>query len=167
MGRLWDTYCSSKYHHKMIDPNSPIQLMIATLLYFVVKDNASCIIFGEPIKPYKIGEIQQQKQTNNKKEVDSFLESLAKKSTTTECAAIHLFNSSPITEIPVWQCVNEEYYPSAPIPLNLLNPLIEGFLAHEKDGVICGNEPGEKVFYSVGMEKNYCYSIKIQKTETF
>lgn len=165
--QLWENYCWSKWDQKSHAPDSPTQRLIRVILHCAIENDADYIVFGEPIKPYDTVEMPKPKHPENsisleeKEEIDRWLEEMDK-----EMEDLDPFNMSPLKEIPVWYCSKGKFYQTVPLKLNIVNHVIEGLLRYTKKEIYTLIDDRKyKVLYSLGMQVNYCYFIKIEHVE--
>jgi hypothetical protein len=155
--------------------SSAIQRLINSLLLPVLKEDIDSIIFGKPESPYK-EEIRETIKTPLTEDTDKFIKEMERDVEKVEAeyleknpdkeSEIYPFKSSTVKAIPVWYCFKKKCYRSFPIPINIFNYAIGGFQNSIDKGIVVNMDDTDyRVKYSVGIEKNYCYSIKINNKE--
>jgi hypothetical protein len=169
--QLWKNYCLNKWDQKSHAPDSPIQRLIRVILHYAVENDADCIVFGEPIKPYDVIEMPKPKHLENgisleeMNKIDLWLEDMENEMKN-EIECLDPFKMSPLKEIPVWYCSKGKCYQIAPLKLSIINSVIAGLLYYAKQEICTSIDGHEyKVVYSIGMQDNYCYFIKIEHVE--
>ena len=145
------------------------------MLYMAVEDNVDKIVFGEPMQPFDVEKTAEYKQVVNEntygEEIDAVVASIQKSGknlpeSVKDFISKIEFHDSPLTKVPVWRRSNGKWHQVPPLQLSLLNQLIEEFTHHPPEigaSLTKDHKPIYLASFTVGMEKNYCYSITIKE----
>ena len=118
--------------------------------------------------------VMTEEEKNEIEETAAMLESLMKEVDEAELSPLMQefrksdpFASSPVSEIPVWCRSKGKWHQMAPLMPRLLPGILQNLLhpCFGSDGMLVtyGDLPKIRVFYTLGMEENYCYSITITR----
>jgi hypothetical protein len=180
--QIWKSFCSSQCKHLEYASEEPTYRAIQLLMYDVVIKKADMIVFGEPPQPYEIeelpppptiaqqlasGDITKEQADEENKRIQEF-ESFDEKNKPFFDKSFQEgpFASSPVRQVPVLCRRNGKWYHAVPISIDILHVFVDHLAFHSKS-LFHVNHLGQDydVRYTMRMENNYCYSIKIMEVK--
>lgn len=185
--QIWDNYCLGKWAKHTYAPTNPFQRSIRRILSDAVKNDADCIFIGMPTQEYEIvGKkepeiklatmeeiIEEMNNDPQSSEEDiqffkDFHDETQKHIEETKGTSTIPLDDSPVKKLPIWHCSDGKCTQQEDaILLFMFTEFIDGFVNNDQKGVDISEwtEEPTRVFYTIRMERNFCYSITIDKVE--
>ena len=155
--QIWSDFWLQYRFKTTCGPNTVFYRLMEMYLSQAVNSGFDYIVFGEPVKPYDVEDNAKFCEPDIPEEsTEEYVERGV------SCSS-GFFDTSSITGIPIWyRCRNGKFAEAASLPLSLLERLIRCFLSYNE---ISLPENKGKVKFSLGMQENYCYYVKIHGVE--
>lgn len=154
-------------------PKNPFQRLICLFLNNAVRDNADCIIIGIPPKGYEIEgnkepQIRICREEDEIQFINDFFQETQIHIDETEKSNHLPLKGSPVERLPIWHCSQGKCRQQEEgILLYFFNSLIDALIHNDQRGIDISefSEEPTRVFYTIKMEENFCFSLTIDKIE--
>ena len=178
----------SKRLSALATDTTAIDKLVEMLLSCAVRGGADKIVFGEPTQPFEVEQrecpsLDEQVAAGSMTDAErAMIEGVERmlEETQQEGAAFDKevelllgyppdpFHASPVKEMPRWLRSNGKWHQEEALGARLFSDVIAS-LERQCDSIYClksvQGKTTHKVRYSVGIEKNFCYSITINEVE--